>query len=67
MKLLKLIIIPIFISITLQTTSTYAIAKDRLHIITVAEWSDAIILESNGRYAMDRYRGRLFIPRRIKS
>ena len=42
MKLLKLIIIPIFISITLQTTSTYAIAKDRLHIITVAEWSDAI-------------------------
>ena len=52
MKLLKLIIIPIFISITLQTTSTYAIAKDRLHIITVAEWSDAIILESNGRYAM---------------
>ena len=27
-------------------------AKDRLHVITVAEWSDAIILESNGHFAM---------------
>ena len=32
--------------------TVYAEANDKLHIITVAEWSDAMILESNGHYAM---------------
>ena len=51
MKLLKTLIITTLLFITTLPTS-YAKANDKLHIITVAEWSDAMILESNGHYAM---------------
>ncbi|MGX7112124.1 MBL fold metallo-hydrolase [Gemella cuniculi] len=55
-KILKIYKIPIFILVTcltffLANTSDIS-AKDRLHIITVAEYSDAIILESDGHFAM---------------
>ena len=42
----------ILILIFLATLIKPVLANDRLHIITVAEWSDAMILESNGHYAM---------------
>jgi len=51
MKLLKTLIITTLLFITFLPSS-YAKANDKLHIITVAEWSDAMILESNGHYAM---------------
>ena len=46
------IYIYISILIFLATLITPILANDRLHIITVADWSDAMILESNGHFAM---------------
>ena len=51
MKTLKTLIIIILVSMTFLPT-VHANSDDKLHIITVAEWSDAMILESNGHYAM---------------
>lgn len=53
MKLLKTMIITTLLFITsLPTAYANDNDNDKLHIITVAEWSDAMILESNGHYAM---------------
>ena len=49
MKTLKTLIIIILVSMTFLPT-VHANSDDKLHIITVAEWSDAMILESNGHY-----------------
>lgn len=38
--------------IFLATLITPILANDRLHFVTIAEYSDAIILESNNHYAM---------------
>ena len=43
MKLLKTLIITTLLFITFLPSS-YAKANDKLHIITVAEWSDAIVM-----------------------
>lgn len=43
MKLLKTLIITMLLFITFLPSS-YAKDNDKLHIITVAEWSDAMIL-----------------------
>ena len=51
MKILKTLIIIILVSMIFLPT-VHAKSDDKLHIITVAEWSDAMILESNGHYAM---------------
>ena len=51
MKILKTLIIIVLVSMTFLPT-VHAKSNDKLHIITVAEWSDAMILESNGHYAM---------------
>lgn len=51
MKILKTLIIIVLVSMIFIPT-VHAKSDDKLHIITVAEWSDAMILESNGHYAM---------------
>ncbi|WP_314159904.1 MBL fold metallo-hydrolase [uncultured Gemella sp.] len=51
MKILKTLIIIVLVSMIFLPT-VHAKSDDKLHIITVAEWSDAMILESNGHYAM---------------
>lgn len=48
----KYIIYILLIITTLIINPKIIYAKDRLHIITVASYSDAIILESNGHFAM---------------
>ena len=52
MKILKTLIIIILGVYDISSNSSCK-SDDKLHIITVAEWSDAMILESNGHYAID--------------